>query len=54
MNLMNFLGPKLKTETLKKHTANPPILKLPNFDQEFVFKTDAPNEGIGAICYKRN
>ena len=41
-------------EILKRHISKPPILKLPNFEQEFVLQTDASNDGIGAFYYKRN
>ena len=36
-------------ETLKSAVANPPILKLPDFNQVFVLQTDASNVGIGAM-----
>jgi len=34
---------------LKSYIANPPILRLPDFDKKFVLQTDACNDGIGAI-----
>ena len=34
---------------LKKHVVNPPILKLPNFDETFILQTDASDVGIGAL-----
>jgi len=34
---------------LKSYIANPPILRLPDFEKEFVLQTDACNDGIGAI-----
>jgi len=36
-------------EILRRHISRPPILILPNFEQEFVLQTDASNDGIGAI-----
>jgi len=36
-------------KSLKKYISKPPILKLPNFEQEFVLQTDASNNRIGAI-----
>jgi len=39
-----------RIETLKSYIADPPILKLPDFQKEFVLQTDACIDGIG---YKR-
>jgi len=38
-------------KTLKSYTANPPILRLPDFDfeKDFMLQTDACNDGIDAI-----
>jgi len=38
-----------RIETLKSYIADPPILKLPDFQKEFVLQTDACIDGIGAI-----
>jgi len=34
---------------LKRHIVNPPILKLPNFEEVFILQTDASDVGIGAL-----
>ena len=36
-------------ETLKGYIVNPPILRLPDFEKQFILRTDASNTGIGAI-----
>jgi len=36
-------------ETLKSCIVKPPILRLPDFEKQFVLQTDASNTGIGAI-----
>jgi len=36
-------------ENLKSHTVNPPILRLPDFEKQFILQTDAGNCGIEAI-----
>jgi len=36
-------------ENLKSHIVNPPILRLPDFEKQFILQTDACNTGIGAI-----
>ena len=39
-------------ESLKSHTACPPVLRLPDFSKEFALQTDACNDGIGGLaCY---
>ena len=53
-NRLQWQGPqKLAFKSLKAHIANPPVLQLPDFNKEFVLQTDACNEGIGAILYRR-
>ena len=37
------------SETLKGYIVNPPILRLPDFQKQFILRTDASNTGIGAI-----
>jgi len=34
---------------LKRHVVNPPILRLPNFDEVFILQTDASDVGVGAV-----
>ena len=41
-------------DTLKSHTVNPTILRLPDFYQEFVLQTDASSDGIGAILLQED
>jgi len=36
-------------ETLKGYSVNPPILRLSDFEKQFILRTDASNTGIGAI-----
>ena len=36
-------------QTLKKSLIGPPILKLPELDKPFIFRTDASDVGVGAI-----
>ena len=36
-------------ENLKSHIVNHPIVRLPEFEKQFIFQTDACNSGIGAI-----
>jgi len=36
-------------ENLKSHTVIPPILRLPDFEKQFILQTDACNGGVGAI-----
>lgn len=36
-------------DSLKKSIATPPVLKLPNLDQEFLLRTDASGTGLGAV-----
>lgn len=36
-------------DILKQALTSAPVLKLPNFEEEFVVETDASNSGIGAI-----
>ena len=41
-------------DTFKSHIVNPTILRLPDFDKEFVLQTDACNDGIGAILLQED
>jgi len=41
-------------DALKSHIVNPPILRLPDFDKEFVLQTDACSDGIGAILLQED
>ena len=36
-------------EELKRRLSQHPILRLPQFDKEFILTTDASQEGIGAV-----
>jgi len=36
-------------ETLISYITNPPILRLPDFEKEFMLQTDACSDDIGAI-----
>ncbi|CAK9821240.1 Retrovirus-related Pol polyprotein from transposon 17.6 [Anthophora retusa] len=36
-------------DTLKEKLCSSPVLKFPNFNEQFVLTTDASNEGLGAI-----
>jgi len=36
-------------ETLKSYIVNPPILRLSDFEKQFILRTDPSNTGIGAI-----
>ena len=36
-------------ENFKSHFVNPPILRLPDFEEQFILQTDACSSGIGAI-----
>lgn len=40
---------QLAFDTLKKLLCARPILKLPNFAQKFILRTDASEDGIGAV-----
>jgi len=49
-NQMNWGEAKDRAfETLKGYIVNPPILRLPDFEKQFILRTDASNTGIGAI-----
>jgi len=37
------------SENFKSHIVNPPILRLADFEKQFILQTDACNSGIGAI-----
>jgi len=41
-------------ETLKVYIVKPPILRLPDFEKQFILRPDASNNGTGAILYRRN
>jgi len=36
-------------ENLKSHIVYPPILRLPNFEKQFILRNDASNSGIRAV-----
>ena len=40
--------------TLKQLLASKPILKLPEFDKTFILRTDASQEGVGAILLQKS
>jgi len=39
--------------TLRRCVTNPPILRLPDLEKEFILQTDASNDGIGAILLQK-
>lgn len=41
-------------ETLKSLLCKEPILQLPNFDKQFILRTDASKEGIGAVLMQES
>jgi len=41
-------------ENLKSHIVNHPIVRLPEFEKQFIFQTDACNSGIGAILLQED
>lgn len=49
-------GPEQETAfaALKEHLANAPILKLPNFEREFVLRTDASDRELGAVVMQEH
>lgn len=43
---------ELSFATLKKYLTEAPIICCPDFEQVFILKTDASDEGIGAVLYQ--
>src|ERR1044071_5160469 len=45
---------KVAFKELKKKLISPPVLKYPNFEEEFILMTDASKEGIGAVLAQKD
>ena len=41
-------------EEIKSRLCNAPVLKLPDFDKDFVLRTDASDTGLGAMLLQRH
>jgi len=41
-------------EELKKRISSPPILRLPDVSQPFIFQTDASHLGVGAVLLQED
>jgi len=39
---------------LRKSVTNPPILRLPDLEKEFILQTDASNDGLGAVLLQED
>lgn len=53
----NFSGTESAGEAfehLKSVMTNPPVLKMPDFQQPFILKTDASGYGVGVVLMQTN
>ncbi|KAH9679153.1 hypothetical protein KPL71_026005 [Citrus sinensis] len=54
LGLTGYYRPTTAFEALKQAMVEAPVLRLPNFELDFIIETDASNVGIGAVLMQDN